>query len=337
MVKLLTVALIGKGYFFDLPKPFLPFFLLFDHIPGLLFQSILNAGAVVFVILLFTNQKVRLSCFVLGTIFLVGTLSSKIYYSNAKVYCGLIYLMTALNENRRRPWLIQLQIIVVYFGAGINKLFEPDWRSGQYFDHWMVNVIQAKFYTFLADATSHEMLSKIFSWKTIVVEIVVLPLTLLFKRWHRVGIWIGMVFHTFAFWLAGFSFEVFYSAILISYISFAQFPSNIIVNGLEWNFSSRLLKDTLQWSDVDNRFKFHDKDSAPQTGGLIIDFNEKQDWIGRLARLRFLLIYHPLTYVIFTLFLTLPFLPNITQHFTGLSCMILFFPFYKPLKQPGEA
>lgn len=336
MVKLLTLALIGKGYIQGLPQPFLPFFPFFDHLPGLWFQIVLKVAFIVAAILLFTNQKVRISCFVLGSVFLIGTLSARPYYSNAKVFCGLIYILTALSENKGRPWLIHLQLIVVYFGSGINKVVDVDWRTGQYFDHWMVHVIHARSYEFLSNLFSNEIVSKALSWQTIIIEIIVLPVMLFFRKWQAIGVWVGIVFHSVAFWMSGLSFGVFFPAALISYLSFAPGSPGVGVYGWGNNAMDRALKKLLQVFDQDGRYLFLSKQDTVAPTGVVINLRDKKGWWYSINQWRLLIVYHPLTYIVLTVFLSISFLPNMFQHVGTLACLILFFPFYKVTGQSSE-
>ena len=336
IVKLLTLALIGKGYLETLPQPFLPFILPLDEVSGVWFQTILKVAFIISAALLFTNQKVRLSCFILGSVFLIGTLSSKIYYSNAKVFCGLVYIMIGLSASKGRPWLLHLQLLIVYFASGINKVFDVDWITGQYFDHWMVHVIHARSYEFLADLFSHEFVSKALSWQTIIIEIVILPVALVFRKWQPIGVWIGIAFHTFAFWMSGLSFGVFYPAAMISYLSFASDIPKVYVYGSDGNFLAGILKNTLQVFDRDGRYFFPKNQNGDNPEGVIIDLRKEKGWINTLNQWRLLLIYHPLTYIVLVIFLGVNFLPNIFQHIAALACLILFFPIYGAKRQFSE-
>ena len=72
------------------------------------------------------------NCLIIRCLFLVATLSSKIYYRNAKVFVGVLFFLTGLQEKGKEPSLIWWQLVIMYFGAGLNKFFEVDWRSGLY-------------------------------------------------------------------------------------------------------------------------------------------------------------------------------------------------------------
>ena len=132
MAKLIALCLLLTNHVRLLTEPFLPFLPFFNYLPPVLFQRTLQIVFVGAAVALLFNRSVRLSCFLLGFTIILGVLSSKAYYGNNKFFCGAILFLTSLNV----PWLLKAQMVIVYFGAGINKLFDPDWQSGQFFDHW---------------------------------------------------------------------------------------------------------------------------------------------------------------------------------------------------------
>lgn len=328
MVKIITIGLAGKGYLQNFPKPFLPFLPVFDSLPGFTFQITLKILFVVFGVLLLINQKTRLSCLILGCIFLMATLSSKVYFSNGKVFCAAIYIMTALSGQKKRPWLIQLQIIIVYFGSGLNKLLDVDWQTGQYIDHWLVNVRNSQFYYYLTQIVSPELASGFFSWSTILLELIILPITLIVRKWQGLGIWLGIVFHSLIFWLSGLSFGIFFPGILASYLAFANLPRKVALFGAQRPLLSKSLMNAFKLFNPDNWYVFSENHNQSIKNGLVINFNQKDNWISYFGRLRLMLIYHPLFYFVVMLLFTLPYLPNMAQHLAALLAIVLFFPYY---------
>ncbi len=332
MVKLLTIGLLGKGYFQTLPEPFLPFFSFFDALPATGFQLTMKFLFAIAAIMLMTNQKVRLSCLIIGCVFLISTLASKAYYSNGKFYCGLVYLLTALDTNKDRPLLLQYQIIIVYFGSGLNKLLELDWRTGQYFDHWLINVRQSPIYLLLIEYIPSAWLSLMLSWCTIILELIVLPVLLFFKKWHRIGVWLGIGFHSMAFWLSGLSFGIFFPGMLATYLVFAELPDKISIFGAKRYQISSLLHRILNpfngsyWDSINEN-----NTQQANKGGLIIDFYNVNSGFAYVKSLANMLIYNPLFYTVLMLLFSLTFLPNFTQHLAALAVLVFFFPFYNQI------
>ena len=74
---------------------------------------------------LLLNVRVRLTSFLLGMSLLISVVASKAYYGNNKTFCGLMLVLASLHQPGRSPWMLRLQLVVVYFGAGLNKTAGP--------------------------------------------------------------------------------------------------------------------------------------------------------------------------------------------------------------------
>src|SRR5439155_1852998 len=152
-----------------LPDPFLPFIPIFDRIGAPpVFPLALQVVFVVSAISLLFNRSVRASCLLLGGTILIGVISSKAYYGNNKTFCGLILVLTGLYEPGQEPWLLRIQFAIVYFGAGLNKLLDADWRSGVFMEHWATARLKNELYVTIASRLPAMLLAKLMSWGTIV-------------------------------------------------------------------------------------------------------------------------------------------------------------------------
>jgi hypothetical protein len=129
MVKAIAIALLLTRHFLLLPDPFLPFIPGMDLIPGAWFQRSMQVLMVGGAIALLFNVKIRLSSFLAGMSLLLSVVASKAYYGNNKTFCGLMLVLAALHQPGRSPWILRLQLVVVYFGAGLNKVLDPDWLT----------------------------------------------------------------------------------------------------------------------------------------------------------------------------------------------------------------
>ena len=61
---------------------------------------------------------------------LLAVVSSKAYYGINKTFCGLMFFFAGLYQPGG-PNFIRWQLAITYFGAGLNKLLDPDWHSEQ--------------------------------------------------------------------------------------------------------------------------------------------------------------------------------------------------------------
>ena len=150
-----------------------PFYRLpiFDHVGDpVVFQWVLRVAFVASALALLFNRSVRVSAFVLGATILVGVLSSKIYYGNNKIFCGFILLLAGLQRPGQDPWLLRYQVAIVYFGAGLNKILDPDWQSGRFFEFWAVEVLRNSWYVAAVSWFPPMALSWFMGWLTIATD-----------------------------------------------------------------------------------------------------------------------------------------------------------------------
>ena len=130
MAKLIALALLLTNHVRFLPDPFLPFASFFDALPGPAFQLTLQILFLASAISLLFNQKVRIASLLLGATILTGVISSKAYYGNNKAFCGLMLFLIGLSNSTGPATFLRWQFALVYFGAGLNKMLDPDWQSG---------------------------------------------------------------------------------------------------------------------------------------------------------------------------------------------------------------
>ncbi|HET9452515.1 MAG TPA: HTTM domain-containing protein, partial [Aggregicoccus sp.] len=276
-------------------EPYLPFLPALDQLgaPGR-FQLGLQLAFVAAALCLFLNWRVRTASLVLGSAVLLGLLASRASYENSKLYMGLFYLVTALYEPRAGVSLLRYQLVVVYFGATLNKLLEPDWRSGAFVLDWLPTYVPS--YPWLAAQLPGNLLSAALSWTAILTELVLIPL-LLFKRLVPAGLVVIVAYHTGIVLLTlGEAFDIFWSALCLSCVALMQWPEGVTVRytpGSRWH---RLARQVLGRVDLEGRYTW-----LPQHAGRL------QTELGRgvphagAAAFVDLLLYNPVVYVAFFL------------------------------------
>src|SRR3954467_9367265 len=138
MVKILAVSFIVHGNLAWIVDPYLPFIRALDGLrtDAHVLQWLSIAAFVVFTALLLTNTAVRVSSFVLGALILFNVLASRPSYQTNLLFCACLFILTGLYTERFADRFLRLQVGLLYFGAGLNKLLEADWRSGQMFQNW---------------------------------------------------------------------------------------------------------------------------------------------------------------------------------------------------------
>jgi predicted DCC family thiol-disulfide oxidoreductase YuxK len=343
MAKLIALCLLLTNHIRLLPEPFLPFLPVFDHFDPKLFQWTLRILVVGSAAALLFNRYVRVSVLLLGSSLLLGLLSSQLHYTNHTVFCAFILLLTGLQRPGQDPWLLRYQVVIVYFGAGLNKLLDPDWRSGQFFEFWAIEVLRQPWYISAAGWFPPMALSKFMSWFTFTGELG-LAAGFLAPRFYPYAIWGGILFHSGLLLFSRSPFTVFFYAMLASFLVFARWPrgSVLVLFDGDCGFCNRT-KDWLAKFDFDRRF---DWQPFQKGGGRVFGIAEEalQQRLhlvadGRIytgfAAFKLLLLYNPVFYFATLVLLTRPPLaPALFRSTLVVTLLCFFSPFFSPI---GEA
>jgi hypothetical protein len=152
-----------------LPRPFLPFLPALDKVPPAIgFQRGLRVTYLIAGMMLLLNRWVRVSCLVCAAVLFLGALSSRLTFANNRQYAGCLLFLAALTRPGQSPWLIRYQVVLLYFGAGLNKILDVDWRSGQFFEIWAHGAKLVRVRLLFPP----RVFSLIASWWTILIEFV---------------------------------------------------------------------------------------------------------------------------------------------------------------------
>jgi len=229
MAKVITLAFIATGQFRLFSWHFLPFVPLFDRMgsPALFHWTLvaifLAAGAA-----LFFNRRVRLCCLVLGGVLTISLLSSRMYFENNRTYCACILILAGLCAQGQKPWPLRFQVVLVYFGAAMNKLLDQDWRSGQFFAYWFGQIHHPQLWAQMTALIPAMPLAKFFCWTTIITELILVA-GFLVPRWYGWAILLGAAYHTALLVVMNSTFGMFYYAMLASYLAFVEWPKPPLV------------------------------------------------------------------------------------------------------------
>ena len=224
MVKAIAIALLLTRHFLLLPDPFLPFIPGMDLIPGAWFQRSMQVLMVGGAFALLFNVRIRLSSFLIGMSLLLSVVASKAYYGNNKTFCGLMLVLAALHQPGRSPWILRLQLAVVYFGAGLNKVLDPDWRSGIFMHNWAANRLHQPAFLALEPLLPPLVLAKLMGWFTIVTELA-LSVLLLLRPLYPVAIWLSILLHSGMLLFTGSTFTLFFYGMTAAMLAFVDWPS----------------------------------------------------------------------------------------------------------------
>jgi hypothetical protein len=329
MAKILALCFLLTGQLGNLPDHFLPFLGIFDYAGSpAFFHRVLQFTFVIAATSLFFNYRVRTSCLVLGAVVLIGILSSRTYFQNNRTFTGCLWFLTGLYVPGQTPWMVRWQVILLYFGAGFNKLLDADWRSGQFFENMEARLgSHRSFYISVSSWLPAMWMSKLMSWTVIITEFIIAGGFLFTAAFGPIA-WLGIAYHTSLVVLTGYTFGMFYYSTASSFLCFAEWPhAPILISGhsklvwllqvfdLEGVLHRRPMQESEPGEDLHLRFwaALHTTISGCEYEGL--------------SALYRILVWNPLTYFGFATLLAAP-LPSEALLRRVLS--ILFLAFISP-------
>lgn len=247
LCKLLALAILATRHFLILPDPFLPFLPFLDELPGEPFRLTLQVVVVAAALALLFNRSVRASALVLGGAMLLAVISSKAYYGNNKTFVGLLLVLAGLSDFDRPAYLVRWQLSLTYLGAALNKLLDPDWQSGLFFDFWGHQKVQNPVFQTMRDLLPPLLAGQFMCWLTIVVELFI-AVALFVPRLVMPALWLNALFQIGLLMFTGGTFTLFFYAMNAAALAFLSWPETIPVSCPP----SRLPRwGWLRWLDVD--------------------------------------------------------------------------------------
>lgn len=111
--------------------------------------------------------------------------------------------------------LLQWQVILIYLVSGLDKLWSPEWRTGEVFDY--IRHFEVMFNPHFNDILSITAVQYAVAWSTIAFELV-FGVFVNIKRTRLLILCVGVVFHVFI-WLV-LSLPDFALVMIISYLTF---------------------------------------------------------------------------------------------------------------------
>ncbi|MFN0105839.1 MAG: thiol-disulfide oxidoreductase DCC family protein [Bryobacteraceae bacterium] len=255
--RLLALTLLLTNHQSQIQTPFLPFLDIFDKLPPEIFQRTLQVVLVAGSLGLLFTRRTRTFAAVAGIAILLAVLSSRGYYGNNKTFVGLLLVLSAVSNETGPPRLLQWQLALVYFGAGLNKVLDPDWQSGQFFQHWATDRLQSPAYIWISGHLPPLLAGKLFCWYTIVAELA-LALMICIPRLHPWVVWGSGLFQSGLLLFTGDPFNLFFYGMQSTLFAFARWPENRIT--VIWDGSCgfcRRSKELLQRLDFDEIFAWH--------------------------------------------------------------------------------
>jgi len=298
LVKCLAIAVLLTNHVRLLPDPWLPFIPAISAIPGELFQRTIQVIFFVSALAILFNRRMQWASLILGATMLLAVVSSKAYYGNNKAFCGLMFFLAGLYKPGGPPF-IRWQLALTYLGAGLNKLLDPDWKTGVFFEYWSVQRLHEQAYLLIDRFLPKLWLGKFMCWFTIVTELGVVPFLML-PRLYFWGVLLNVLFQCGLCLFVGNTFTLFFYGMNAASFAFVTWPHSQMV--VSYNPCTRVgkhLKAVFERLDLDGRFQWQAREEQV-TGALPLRLEvENRSYLGARA-LRMIVLYNPLTYLIFT-------------------------------------
>jgi hypothetical protein len=171
VARMMVIFLVWVRGMDNILPPFLPFIEGLNLLRGQLWLfSLLDWLYWIALVMVFVGIRYRFFSLILGVLVFFSIISSKPLFSNSFLYSGCILFLIGMY----RPgmdWIFRVQIALLYLGAGLNKLLDPDWLSGQYFDFFFSEPYRNDLYLKLSSLIPGRGLAVFFSYATIFAEL----------------------------------------------------------------------------------------------------------------------------------------------------------------------
>jgi hypothetical protein len=294
MVKALAIVVLIVGHVRILPDPWLPFLPFLDRLPPELFQRTLQTVFLLSAIAIVFNRRLRSFSLLLGITMLLAVVSSKAYYGNNKTFCGLMFLLAGLYKPGA-PNFFRWQLAITYFGAGLNKLLDPDWQSGLFFENWAVNRLHQSWYIAMDSGLPSLALARFMCWSTIVTELGIVP-CLFVPQLNALAVFSNVLFQATLCLFTGTTFTLFFYSMTASSLALVEWPhSPAPVFYDPHRKLSHVVRRLLSRWDLDKTFEWAALESSPRTGSFLYLFAGRTVYSGFRA-VQMLLLLNPITY-----------------------------------------
>lgn len=259
MCKLIFILLCAHGFYFKIDDPFVPFLGFLDYFndyPGL-FKYSMRTGFIIFGTLLLFNVRVRMASIAVGLIIIFAILASKPVFRNHLFIVGCALFLGGLTRNEGHPWLLNIQLSLVYLGAFINKILDSEWWTGVFMHNWLQNARVNPIYIEISSLFPDYWFAIFLSWIAIFAKLSIGTL-ILSKKYRVLGVWIAVIFHSALFGMIGIRFTHFMDGIFIMFLVFLPWPPGRVIARYK-NETLGRFRALINWLDWDNKIQWEKK------------------------------------------------------------------------------
>ncbi|MFL6448199.1 MAG: hypothetical protein ACJ746_10995 [Bryobacteraceae bacterium] len=296
MVKTLAIAVLVVNHVRILPDPWLPFIPFLDRFPPELFQKTLQALFLVSALAIVFNRRLRLFSLIIGATMLVAVVSSKAYYGNNKTFCGLMFLLAGLYKPGT-PNFFRWQLAITYFGAGLNKLLDPDWHTGVFFENWAVNRLHQSWYMAVNSRLPALVLARFMCWTTIVTELGIVP-CLFVPQLNTLAVFSNVLFQASLCLFTGTTFTLFFYSMTACSLALVRWPDQPAPAFYDPSRKlSHVARRFFTYWDLDGTFHWNPLESPAAGRSWIYLFAGKTVYSGFRA-VQMIVLLNPITYFV---------------------------------------
>jgi predicted DCC family thiol-disulfide oxidoreductase YuxK len=235
-------------------------------------------------LLLLLNVNVRLFSILCGTSVLLSVLSARSTFANNLVFAAFMLILCALTRRGDEPWLVRLQVALVFFAAGLDKLLEPAWRSGNFTAAWIASG-EHPLLSSLAHAVPFLPMDRILGWSTILGELS-LGVLLVVPACHVLAIGGVLVFETALFADSGTTYGMFFYVMTISVLAFVRWPTapSVVIYDGDCGICART-RAWMERIDLDSQFAWKTLESgAGEEAGVTDDMARRSLYLAEGTR-----------------------------------------------------
>lgn len=272
--------------------PFLPFLEFLDNIPFFVFSF--AAGVLLLSILLIFLKKgnYQLLSLLSGLIILFMILSSKNLFSNSLTFVAC--LLVLIGFYRGKTTIFRMQISLLYLGAAINKIFDPDWWSGQFFDFFFREIFNVSPYISYVPAGDLTVAAS-FGIATIFIELL-LGIIVLIPGLTRLTILLGILFHGGMLLVTSGTLSVrFFYIMSTAYLMI----SGLNIKAVHISHNSGIIARIFSFPDLSDSIT-HEKNNENSLAVMI----ENYTWKGKKALQKIMFSYQYILFIFFVLLIT---------------------------------
>lgn len=287
--KLLAINVLFNTYLFrnDIKLPFMDFMNeigKFNQLPW-----VITIVTLIGIVIILFSMAPRLGSVLIAMGMFVTIIGCKPCYSDSRMYVFSLFVLLALYDKRFGVKFLRLQVIILYFGSGINKLFDIDWQTGQYIGNWLIHKIENPVYIGVSSMFPSMVLAKFLSWSVIITELSI-ALCFMKKNTFKFGILLGILLHSGSMIVVNGVFGSFIAATFISYLAFIDWPDKMTIS-LPISSKSNLL---IKFSFLIDPYNRNLMKINPDTSRAELSINNRK--YSGFRVIQYFLIYSPISY-----------------------------------------